>query len=77
MQSHDQELLAAITRALARFPRNGQIDVLRLAIAALAARVITHPDWLPSLPAEDMHLIEKVLEVGALLGGTTDDAVVH
>jgi hypothetical protein len=75
--SEDESLLKGITRALMRSPRDGQIDVLRLAIAAIAHCVLQYPDWLPSLSAEDRHLIEKVLEVGTLLGSGNQDAVVH
>ncbi len=77
MTADHESLLEGITRALMRSPRDGQIDALRLAIAAIAVCVIEHPDWLPSLPVEDQHLIEKVLEVGTLLGRGTDGAVVH
>jgi hypothetical protein len=74
----DQEsLLEGITQALMRSPRDGQIDVLRLAIAAIAELVLRHPDWVPSLPPDDQHLVEKVLEVGTLLGSGNQDAVVH
>ena len=77
MNADDESLLEGITRVLIRSPRNGRIDVLRLAIAAIAQCVLDYPDWLPSLPVEDQHLIEKVLEVGTLLGRGTEGAVVH
>ncbi|WP_291988223.1 hypothetical protein [Luteitalea sp.] len=70
-------LLRDITQALMRSPRDGQIDVLRLAIAAIAQCVVNYPDWIPSLPPEDQHLVLKVLEVGTLLGQGTEGAVVH
>lgn len=70
-------LLRDITQALMRSPRDGQIDVLRLAIAAIAQCVVDYPDSIPSLPPEDQHLVLKVLEVGTLLGSGNQDAVVH
>lgn len=76
MTDADRQLLDAITQHLMKSPP-GHLDVLKLAIAAIAQCVIVYPDWLPSLRAEDQHLIEKVLEVGTLLGRGSDDAVVH
>ena len=77
MRSGDESLLESITRVLMRSPRNGQVDVLRLAIGAIAVCALEYPDWLPSLPAEDRLFIEKVLEVANLFARQTEGAVVH
>jgi hypothetical protein len=77
MKTDNGSLLEGITRVLMRAPRDGQIDVLRLAIAAIAQCVLDYPDWLLSRSAEDQHFILKVLEIGTLLGHGTDNAVIH
>lgn len=77
MKPEDEKLLADITRCLMESRRHGELDVLRLVIAAIALHALADPDWLPSMPAADMHLIEKVLEVATLLGSGNQDAVVH
>jgi hypothetical protein len=65
-------LLDEIRRALMQSPGDGQVDVLRLVIGAIAMRVREEPDWLLSLPPEDQHLFEQMMIIGILAPGPND-----
>jgi hypothetical protein len=74
MTTVNTQLLDAIARHLMESPRD-QVDILKLTFAAIADRVLDEPNWLPSLPAAERTLIERVLEVGVLASGSNDGPV--
>jgi hypothetical protein len=57
---------------------DGQIDVLRLTIAAIAMRVTNDPDWLEEMPPDTKEFVRRVFSAAVLLNGAEPtDVTVH